>query len=616
MPPRKAKKSGVTTRAKGKKESELDYNYDPLTTEKTKEIPKEETPKPVTTPIASKYPDEDMDPEVGIVGFISNHLDNNMNVRHMFQVLIILFLANLLYLWYTEKHAEWIEGGHLGQDPMDNVIVATCILMVALLEFVAIANTSYKVWKKKIKSATAANLGPGALSDRYLELLKEKPTLPDFNYLYVVTLPLGLTLLLAPQYLIYVGICVVQISEMHYVVRAMISYVVIFQFSGMTGDTTIGAVTSSVTNAIEISTYLKIPVICSFQHEIFNRFVGKGIKPYERTFVITAATILMTVPALGVSNLTIVIMRDLFTSLIVSVYLSFGVYWIYKQQNDSNMKFLMNLGIYAVFIGTFVLVSDKLLYPIIGKLPFNWVKDFICETDYRLNVFKVWALSSLIIIPTGLTLIAKFIPSVDIKRKIWHFVLFFMVIGPLVKDPELVSVALFGIAGILIVIELIRANSLPPFGSKINDLFVSFLDSKDQGEWVTSYIYLVIGFGVPLWITNLDITRETSYLGLVTLGFGDSFASLIGKRYGETKWPTSEKSMEGSFAFVVGSILGFGIVDFFVSAQGIELIGCNWINRVVVIVLIACFEGFVTVNDNLFVPVFAAFAEESLLKFT
>lgn len=615
MPPKKVKKSGVKTTAKGKKGVVLDYDYDPLGETKTKEIPNEELPKQKNAPSQSKYPDEDMDPEVGIVGYVSNYLDNNMNVRHMFQVFIILFLANLLYLWFTERHAEWIENGNLGKDPMDNVIVATCILMVSFIEFFAIANSSFKIWKKKIKTATASGVDPDALAKRYLELLEQKPELPDFNYLFTITLPLGLTLLLAPQYLIYVGICVVQISEMHFLVRAMISYVVIFQFSGMTGDTSIAAVTSSVTEAIEISNYLTVPLICCFQHEVFNRLVGKGIKPYERTFIVTASTVLMTVPSFENTDLTIVVMRDLFISLIVSVYFSYGVYWIYTQQSDSNLKYFSNSATYAVFIGAFIFTSDKLLHPLIGKFPLTWVKEFICENDYRFNVFKVWLLSSLVLIPLGLTLMAKFVSSVDIKRKMWHFILFFMTIGPLVKDPQLVSIALFGIAGLLIVIELLRAKNIPPFGSKINELFISFLDSKDQGEWVTSYIYLVLGVGAPLWMTNLDITKETSYLGLITLGFGDSFASLIGKRFGATKWPSSDKSMEGSLAFIVGSIIGFGIVDIFTSSQGIELIGCNWINRVVVIILVAAFEGFVTVNDNLFVPVFATFAEETLLKF-
>lgn len=615
MAPKKAKRTGVATKSGASKSTGLDYEYDPLTTKKEVETPKMETPA-VATAVKSKFPDEDMEAEVGIVRFMSNYADNNMTVRHLFQVLLILFLANLLYLWYTEKHAEWLEGGYVGKDPMDSVIVATCILMVAVMELFAIANASLKAWKKKITKATQSNMEPEALQERYLELAKQKPELPSFNYLFSISLPLGLTLLLAPQYLIFVGVCVVQISEMHVIVRAMLSYVIIFQFAGMTGDSTIAAVASSVTNDITTSSYLTVPLICTFQHEMFNRLVGKAIEPYERTFIITASTFLMTVPTYGLADDTIVVMRGLFTALVVAIYFSLGFNWLRNKQINASAKILLILLTYATFIGTFVVVSHKLLFPIFGMSPLHWVTAFISESAYRLTVFKVWVLSSLVIVPLGLTLVAKFVSSVDVKRKLWHFVLFFMVISPMVQDPQLVSVALFGIGGILIVVELLRANNIPPFGAKIAALFASFLDSKDQGEWVTSYIYLVLGVGAPLWMTNLDITRETSYLGLITLGFGDSLASLVGRRFGATKWPSSEKSMEGSLAFVVGSIIGFGIVDFFVATQGIELMGCNWINRIVVIILVAGFEGFVTVNDNLFVPVFASFAEESLLKFT
>lgn len=599
MPPKKQQAvSHTAVPTKRKQQKKLDYDYDAPGPEKSAEEGQSAAPakaKPV-----SIYPDDDMDPSVGIFGYGLNYLEENMDVKHMFQVLILLFLANLLYLHYSGIEEE-------GVDPMNSVIVATCILSVAFLEFFAIINTRFRSWKRKIAKV---NLKKDDAKEKLLALAEEKPTLPDFNYIYSVTLPLVITLLLSPENLIYVGICIVQISEMNVFIRTIVSYAIIFQFSGMTGDSAIAEVTNELTNALNMSVYMKVPIICSIQHEIFNRFIGDGIKSYEKTLLATASTLIMVIPQEGISDLTIVIMSKLFISFLLAIYISFGPYWLYKQTKNQ----LALVSVYVTFIGSFIYVSNKYLEPILNQFPLEWLKDFINENQYRLTTFQIWVGSSLVVIPTVFA-IGNFIDSINSKRKIWHFILFFMILLPTIKDPQLVSVALFGISGLLMAIELIRATSLPPFGNQINSIFVNFLDSKDQGEWVTSYIYLILGMGTPLWLTNLNIHRETSYLGLITLGFGDSFASIFGKKFGFNKWPRSEKTMEGSFAFIIGSSLAFAMVDYCSKISNVEIVGCNWINRIVVLIVIAAFEGFVNVNDNLYVPLFSVMAYETLLKF-
>lgn len=42
-----------------------------------------------------------------------------------------------------------------------------------------------------------------------------------------------------------------------------------------------------------------------------------------------------------------------------------------------------------------------------------------------------------------------------------------------------------------------------------------------------------------------------SVSGILALGFGDTAASIVGKRYGRWHWPGSKKTVEGTMAFVV-----------------------------------------------------------------
>ena len=53
--------------------------------------------------------------------------------------------------------------------------------------------------------------------------------------------------------------------------------------------------------------------------------------------------------------------------------------------------------------------------------------------------------------------------------------------------------------------------------------------------------------------------------GIITLGFGDSMASIIGKKIGSYRWPDSNKTLEGSIAFWF-----FVAVSFFLFARQLE----------------------------------------------
>lgn len=629
MAPKKNKKSGLIERpnAKGKSSksktlSELDFNYSPTSNKITEE---KEDREPVKLPAKSKSlnaseitQDEDLHLDQSITGFIMNQIENSINTRHVFQILLLLFMTNTMYVWFKNEQTIWIENGSTGTDPMEYLIIASCVFLICILEYVAIINSKFSNWHKKVKALNMNIEDPKIFKEKAIELKSQKPDLPYFNYIYATFVPLLLVLLLTPQYLIAIAICVVQNSEMHAFVRCLISYVVIFQFSGGIGDQTIGNVASNVAGNFTFGSYLKTPLICSFTHEAFNRLIGNTVSPVEKSILVTSSTFLLTLPSSQSANLTITIMQYLFLSMFIGTSASCGFYWLYKTQQDSSLRYLLNILIYVVFIAAFTIVSDKFLFPILGKLHINWLKEFLLTSEQRIEIFKYWVLVTIAIIPFTCFVFFKIVPSasIDIKRKVWHFFMFFMIIKPMLVDPELVSVALFGIAGILIVTELIRANNIPPFASKINKLFISFLDSKDaEGDWVTSYIYLVLGIGAPLWLNNVNPLKESTYLGLITLGLGDSIASLVGKRYGNFCWPNSKKTIEGSAAFAFGTACGLTFLHLLASTAGIDLEQLNIVNKICLVVLVSVFEGVVDVNDNLFVPLFALIAEEVLIRF-
>ena len=61
--------------------------------------------------------------------------------------------------------------------------------------------------------------------------------------------------------------------------------------------------------------------------------------------------------------------------------------------------------------------------------------------------------------------------------------------------------------------------------------FQAFKDEKDQGDLVLTNIYLLAGVSLPLWL-SADLSNDnplTLLSGVLSIGIGDAFASIIGK---------------------------------------------------------------------------------------
>jgi dolichol kinase len=80
-------------------------------------------------------------------------------------------------------------------------------------------------------------------------------------------------------------------------------------------------------------------------------------------------------------------------------------------------------------------------------------------------------------------------------------------------------------------------------------------------------------------------------------------ASVVGTRYGKTRWFGTRKTVEGTLAFTL-SVLGVFYLFFGVDA-------CTLLS----IVLTALLEGISTENDNLFVPVFYIIIHTSISQY-
>ncbi|KAI3639836.1 hypothetical protein MIR68_002150 [Amoeboaphelidium protococcarum] len=138
--------------------------------------------------------------------------------------------------------------------------------------------------------------------------------------------------------------------------------------------------------------------------------------------------------------------------------------------------------------------------------------------------------------------------------------------------------------------------------------------SWDSGPMILSHLYLLIGCSLPLFITmyipnltsgNQNARVLASTAGIVALGIGDTFAALVGKRYGRLKWSKlSNKSIEGS----IGCFLSI-----FVSTSALIIVtpGCEcsfttMAHIIITSAITALMEGCSSQNDNLLLSIAAS----------
>jgi dolichol kinase len=236
-----------------------------------------------------------------------------------------------------------------------------------------------------------------------------------------------------------------------------------------------------------------------------------------------------------------------------------------------------------------------------------------------------------------------------------------LIIAPGIFMDELMSFTILALGVALcafFVLETYRVTVLVPLlDDCITSYYRLFLDEKDlTGYWVSSNISLLIGcaFPVVLWaywnerrscvnvetglacsfpskmqygvcrsenarvVSNVEMLEAVRpllpHLGWITVGVGDSFAAILGYRYGIHKWRGTSRTVEGSvamfmsMAFVSFCTLLVGLNNPHISLyDNVKVLADskNILPSVIALSLTTLMEAFTSKNDNWVLPLFA-----------
>eukprot|EP00054_Salpingoeca_dolichothecata_P017596 m.106014 g.106014 ORF g.106014 m.106014 type:complete len:426 (+) comp22519_c0_seq1:245-1522(+) len=195
-----------------------------------------------------------------------------------------------------------------------------------------------------------------------------------------------------------------------------------------------------------------------------------------------------------------------------------------------------------------------------------------------------------------------------VQRKLFHFLLCILFVPAMMIDLEFVALNAACAACVLVMVEVARVSRLPPFDIPVEMFMSKFVDERDSGGLYVTHLYLLIGCSLPIWCScALSDTSGIEWLGLVSVGLGDAFASIVGSRYGKLKWPGTKKTVEGTLASLLAQFIFFYLLrTFHLNSHPAQPL-------MVSLIIGAVLEAMTQQLDNLVVPlvVLLAFVHSS-----
>jgi dolichol kinase len=200
-----------------------------------------------------------------------------------------------------------------------------------------------------------------------------------------------------------------------------------------------------------------------------------------------------------------------------------------------------------------------------------WVYNFVFREELHLLMVAFWGFFLFIGVAMVMWYGSFVRGGLVVKRKLFHALALVLFCPPLLMAFELLKLALGVAFGILLLLEIVRANDSTSYYMKIFDSYMhENTDERDSGSLILTHLYLMAGCAVPMWLVDqreghseAPVLQSSKLLcacsGLISVGIGDALGGVIGKLMGKHRWPRSKKTFEGSAAVGI-SVFIFSVV--------------------------------------------------------
>ncbi|XP_072037883.1 dolichol kinase-like [Amphiura filiformis] len=248
-----------------------------------------------------------------------------------------------------------------------------------------------------------------------------------------------------------------------------------------------------------------------------------------------------------------------------------------------------------------------ILLPWLGIMIKSWpllfgLKFTLMTSEKRTCLVFIWAG----LISTAITMVFWLQTSSTVTRKYFHLFTVAAFLPGIYFDVELVFLATAGTFFIAILLEFFRIHQVWPLGEALQSASQTLGDAQDTGVIFLSHLYLLLGLAVPVWLyTGVHGYHIESTLplfsGVLSVGIGDTAASVIGSKYGVIKWPGTKKTILGTVSAILFQIPACYLLSYIgiLPSMASHFFSISW-----AIVLTSLLEAFTLQIDNLVLPLF------------
>jgi len=191
-------------------------------------------------------------------------------------------------------------------------------------------------------------------------------------------------------------------------------------------------------------------------------------------------------------------------------------------------------------------------------------------------------------------------------RKSFHVLVVALFVPGIYFNMRLMVFAFNSVTCLMILLEIARYTYQFSF---MNAFLHPFLDKReDTSRLIVTYVTLLLGCTIPpltLFIT-VDggffntVFAKYALSGVIVLGFGDTFASILGKAFGKATWGNyTKKTKEGSSYFVVFTAAAYYVILSQTYPNELSFFMEVFLGTIIAAVA----EGMTVQYDNLVIPV-------------
>ncbi|XP_047316384.1 dolichol kinase EVAN-like isoform X1 [Impatiens glandulifera] len=237
--------------------------------------------------------------------------------------------------------------------------------------------------------------------------------------------------------------------------------------------------------------------------------------------------------------------------------------------------------------------------------PFLWVIVFVLSEPHKMLPLCVYWVAVICVSVVRFYKISKKGTTERILlRKYYHLMAVAMFLPALVFQPKFLDLA-FGVAlAVFLLLEIIRVWRIWPLGQLVHQFMNAFTDHRDSDVLIISHFSLLLGCALPIWMSFGFNDRPLSpFAGILSLGIGDTMASMIGYKYGVLRWSkTGKKTIEGTAAGITSVLAACSVLIPLLATTGYIFTQQHWYSLIIAVIISGLLEAYTAQLDNAFIP--------------